>query len=117
MKILGKHYADFLEVTPIEFWFTMPALWSDKSQHTTRVAAQRAGFGSRPKDTIRMITEPEAGVIAAMNAQMKSVEGMLKVCPFKFFMLKHAKLSSQVQESSSRTVAVVPWFVATYEDM
>lgn len=80
MWILGKHYADLLVMTPIEFWFTMPAIWSLKAQKSTREAAIRAGFGSRPKDTIKMITEPEAGVIAAINSPLNNIEGALEVC-------------------------------------
>jgi molecular chaperone DnaK (HSP70) len=85
MKILGRHYADLLESTPIEFWFTMPAMWSDKAQNATKMAARNAGFGSRPLDTISMITEPEAGVLAAINSPMSSIDGALEVnskfCP------------------------------------
>ncbi|KAF3480439.1 heat shock 70 kDa protein 12A [Arthroderma uncinatum] len=51
----------------MEFWFTMPAIWSDKAQHATREAAKRAGFGSRPGDEIYMISEPEAAAIAALK--------------------------------------------------
>jgi hypothetical protein len=59
-----------LKVSPIEFWFTMPAIWSDQAQAATREAAQRAGFGPQPgrlSDAIYMITEPEAAAIAALT--------------------------------------------------
>ena len=79
MKILGRHYADLLDMTPIEFWFTMPAMWSDEAQNSTKVAARDAGFGSRWGDNIKMITEPEAGVIAAINSPMSTIEGALEV--------------------------------------
>jgi molecular chaperone DnaK (HSP70) len=80
MKTLEKHYATFLGITPIEFWFTMPAIWSDQAQNATRQAALKAGFGSRPLDTIRMITEPEAGVLAAMKTQVEITKEALEVC-------------------------------------
>lgn len=59
-----------LSVSPIEFWFTMPAIWSDQAQAATKEAAQRAGFGPKPgrlSDAIYMITEPEAAAIAALT--------------------------------------------------
>jgi molecular chaperone DnaK (HSP70) len=80
MKILEKHYATILAVTPIEFWFTMPAIWSDQAQNATKNAALKAGFGLRDLDTIHMITEPEAGVIAAMKTQVEITREALEVC-------------------------------------
>lgn len=71
MHMLEKGLTEpILSMSPIEFWFTMPAIWSDKAQAATREAAQRAGFGPRPerlKDAIYMITEPEAAAIAALT--------------------------------------------------
>lgn len=71
MRILEKGLTEpILSVSPIEFWFTMPAIWSDQAQAATREAAQKAGFGSRPgrlSDAIYMITEPEAAAIAALT--------------------------------------------------
>lgn len=56
-----------LKVTPLEFWFTMPAIWSDQAQSATKKAAELAGFGSRKGDEINMITEPEAAGIATLK--------------------------------------------------
>ncbi|KAK2875390.1 hypothetical protein FQN49_001639 [Arthroderma sp. PD_2] len=68
INVLEKQItADVLAITPMEFWFTMPAIWSDGAQHATREAAKRAGFGSRPGDNISMISEPEAAAIAALK--------------------------------------------------
>jgi hypothetical protein len=67
---------EILDISAIEFWFTMPAIWSDKAQASTREAAQRAGFGqssSRPGDKIFMITEPEAAAIAALTRSKTDV--------------------------------------------
>ncbi|KAH8702220.1 Hsp70 family protein [Talaromyces proteolyticus] len=91
MHILEKGLAEeILGMSAIEFWFTMPAIWSDKAQAATREAAKRAGFGPRPErplDTIYMITEPEAAAIAALtrsttdivSVPVKSGDGVL-VC-------------------------------------
>ncbi|KAK6341567.1 hypothetical protein TWF696_008639 [Orbilia brochopaga] len=61
-NILEKRMPDILASTPIEFIFTVPAIWSHKAQEATRAAAVKAGFGSsgRPIDTMTMISEPEA---------------------------------------------------------
>lgn len=79
MKILSRHYAEFLTVTPIEFWLTVPAMWSPNAENTTRESAKKAGFGSRPNDSIKIISEPEAGVIAAINSEIEGIQGAFKV--------------------------------------
>lgn len=54
-------------VTPMECWITLPAIWSDQAKHATLVAAKAAGFGSRPMDVISTIAEPEAAAIATLK--------------------------------------------------
>lgn len=56
-----------LKITPMEFWVTHPATWSDQAKQATLEAAKRAGFGTRPGDTIHLITEPEAAAVAALS--------------------------------------------------
>ncbi|OJJ42093.1 hypothetical protein ASPZODRAFT_126134 [Penicilliopsis zonata CBS 506.65] len=63
---------EVLRETTLEFWFTTPAIWSDKARHDTYQAASRAGFDSRPMDEINMITEPEAAAISTLNSFSKS---------------------------------------------
>ncbi|KAK6828704.1 hypothetical protein RU639_003752 [Aspergillus parasiticus] len=72
-----------LHMTPLEFWFTVPAIWSDQAQDATKVAAQRAGFGAslqRPNDRIFLISEPEAAAITALKKySTNSIGGSVKV--------------------------------------
>lgn len=71
-----------LSATPIEFWFTMPAIWSDEAQYATKRAAERAGFGKSPLrelDSINMITEPEAASIAALRSSAGTWDNLLEV--------------------------------------
>jgi molecular chaperone DnaK (HSP70) len=70
---------ELFQRTPIEFWFTMPAMWSDEAQAATRRAAKNAGFSSRPIDGIKMICEPEAAAIAALKYQNNELEGSVKL--------------------------------------
>jgi molecular chaperone DnaK (HSP70) len=79
MTILQTRYEHLLQVTPIEFWFTMPAIWSDRAQEATRQAARAAGFGTREGDLIQMITEPEAGVHAALTTESNVTNELLEV--------------------------------------
>jgi molecular chaperone DnaK (HSP70) len=58
---------EIVQVTPLEFWFTVPALWSDKAKNSTREAAKAAGFGSREGDIIHLIPEPEAAAVATLR--------------------------------------------------
>ena len=77
-----KMTASVLRVTPIEFWFTMPAIWSDHAQSATKSAAENAGFGKstgRENDSISMIREPEAAAIAALKISADKYDDLLKV--------------------------------------
>lgn len=77
-----KMTAGVLRVTPIEFWFTMPAIWSDEAQYATKAAAEKAGFGSGPQreqDSINMITEPEAAALSALKLTADKYDDLLEV--------------------------------------
>ncbi|KAK2850556.1 hypothetical protein FQN49_005545 [Arthroderma sp. PD_2] len=90
-KLIEKQITkETLHITPIEYWFTVPAIWSDQAKAQTKEAARLAGFGSnsaRPDDRIFMVTEPEAAAIAALKkttidglgASVKPSDGVL-VC-------------------------------------
>ncbi|KAF3770180.1 actin-like ATPase domain-containing protein, partial [Cryphonectria parasitica EP155] len=68
MRELGRKLSEeILAVTPIQFWFTLPALWSHRAQNATLQAATRAGFGSRHNDEIHLVKEPEAAAIACLS--------------------------------------------------
>ncbi|KAE9968849.1 hypothetical protein EG328_007201 [Venturia inaequalis] len=68
MQFLENRYsAGILKITPIEFWLTHPATWSDKAKSATREAARQAGFLDRKNDELFMIPEPEAAAIAALS--------------------------------------------------
>ena len=71
LKTITKQFTEeALRITPLEFWFTVPAIWSDKAKDATREAARLAGFGerqSRSHDRVFLITEPEAAAIAALK--------------------------------------------------
>lgn len=59
--------AAVIKITPIEFWVTVPATWTDEAKQSTKDAATRAGFGARKNDEIFMITEPEAAAVATLS--------------------------------------------------
>ncbi|KAK0654927.1 hypothetical protein B0T16DRAFT_432585 [Cercophora newfieldiana] len=62
---------EVFNITPMECYLTVPAIWTDKAQSATRRAAINASFASRHLDTLRMITEPEAAAIAALKHDLK----------------------------------------------
>ncbi|KIX10397.1 uncharacterized protein Z518_01479 [Rhinocladiella mackenziei CBS 650.93] len=64
--------APVVDIFPIECWITMPAIWSDRAQQLTREAALGAGFGSRPRDKVKMISEPEAAALYALKPFLTS---------------------------------------------
>ncbi|KAE8446939.1 hypothetical protein EG329_011421 [Mollisiaceae sp. DMI_Dod_QoI] len=63
---LQRHDESTFNITPIQFWITVPAMWSDAAKTATIEAAQGAGFGSRMMDTIHIITEPEAAALSVL---------------------------------------------------
>lgn len=80
MKELGRrHMTTVLEVTPIDFWLTVPATWQDSAVDATREAARDAGFCSRIGDTLSIITEPEAAAIAVLSGAIEKAPGLIKV--------------------------------------
>jgi len=67
METLERRMANTFEYTPIQFVMTTPAMWSDVAQHETRIAAERAGFGSRAGDWVEMVSEPEAAAAYSLK--------------------------------------------------
>ncbi|KAI4105669.1 MAG: hypothetical protein LQ345_007215 [Seirophora villosa] len=55
-----------LDSTPIEFVITVPAVWSDRAQASTRRCAELAGMGVG--SSLHIITEPEAAAMYALDA-------------------------------------------------
>lgn len=70
--------SDILDVTPIEYWITVPAIWSDEAKIATRQAAMFAGFGSRPIDEINLVPEPEAAAMLTLNTSASEIESLVK---------------------------------------
>ncbi|KAG9496347.1 hypothetical protein J7337_012934 [Fusarium musae] len=77
MSRLKDKLGTVVDLTPIEFWFTLPALWSLRAEDSTKKAAIDAGFESRNGDSIRMVREPEAGAIACLSELIKDGENPL----------------------------------------
>ncbi|KAF2131051.1 hsp70-like protein [Dothidotthia symphoricarpi CBS 119687] len=58
---------EILAVTALEFWFTVPAIWSDQAKDATLSAAMAAGFASGAQDRIFLVLEPEAAGVATLK--------------------------------------------------
>lgn len=63
---------EVLRATLIDFWFTVPAVWSDRAKADTlraaKKAAQRAQLKCNPASQVFFIREPEAAAIATLSA-------------------------------------------------
>jgi hypothetical protein len=64
---LRRRMPNMFDETPIQFILTTPGMWGDNAQHSTRIAAERAGFGSRAGDMIFMVSEPEAAAAYSLK--------------------------------------------------
>ena len=73
------HGTATVKITPIDFWFTVPATWQEVAVATTREAAINAGFCSRKDDTLNFITEPEAAAIAILSYHTTKNPYLLRV--------------------------------------
>lgn len=81
IKALERRYtADIIKATPIDFWFTVPANWQEYAVDGTRTAANEAGFASRKRDRLAIITEPEAAAINILSYAVEENSNLLKVC-------------------------------------
>ncbi|EMF08039.1 actin-like ATPase domain-containing protein [Sphaerulina musiva SO2202] len=84
-KALTKRYTiEVLKATPIEFWLTVPAVWSDKAKHDTlraaRKSAKQAKLECHPDSQIFLIREPEAAAVAVLSDMTKGAsEEQIKV--------------------------------------
>ncbi|KXT08547.1 hypothetical protein AC579_10244 [Pseudocercospora musae] len=63
---------EVLQATPLDFWFTVPAVWSDKAKRDTLRAAQKAAKQAKLRahqdSQVFLIREPEAAAIAALSS-------------------------------------------------
>lgn len=69
---LRKQLPTTLDLTPIQFVFTVPAIWGHGAQEATRKAALDAGFCSRPDDVMTMVSEPEAAAMFVLSSMSSS---------------------------------------------
>lgn len=76
-KELTRRFHTEMNRLSIEFWFTIPATWSENAKAQTKEAATRAGFGQTPIDKLVIMSEPEA----AAQAVFKIAGAKLKVFP------------------------------------
>ncbi|KAL2008856.1 hypothetical protein VTN00DRAFT_7050 [Thermoascus crustaceus] len=60
--------------TPIHFILATPAGWEDNARERIKRAAEEAGFGSRSKDRMTLVAEPEAAALAAFDGRQKIFE-------------------------------------------
>jgi hypothetical protein len=72
-------------ISPLEIWVTVPAMWTDAAKNVTLEAVRAAGFGKRPSDTVNMISEPEAAALAVITQQtgLGAITN-LEVCRYLF---------------------------------
>lgn len=72
---------EILKATPIDFWFTVPAVWSDKAKYDTlnaaRIACKQAKISLHPSSRVFLVREPEAAAIATMSHLTKGGSGQL----------------------------------------
>lgn len=71
-KELSREFGEeVVAISPLEFWFTVPAVWSDRAKqdtlHAAEVAAKNAKVFSTLEASTYLIPEPEAAAVAAIS--------------------------------------------------
>ena len=68
-----------VSVTPVEFYFTCPAVWTDRAQLDTlraaKIAAEKAEIHFSAGAEVFLIREPEAAAIATIWSQGRELSG------------------------------------------
>lgn len=57
-----------------EYWFSIPAGWSNDAQVRMSEAIHLAGFGRKPNEEVCLVTESEASAISILEASDKQRE-------------------------------------------
>lgn len=71
-NVLESHFGrDFMAITPIEYFLTVPAVWSDSAKAQTLHAAEELGLGT--KHSLRLISEPEAAAVYSLKTIQPNV--------------------------------------------
>lgn len=111
MACLYKHFVARIEhkvkldITPMEVWITVPAIWSDLAKQSTLKAAERAGFGARRHlgDTTSVITEPEAAALTILKPRLDSTLLFpASVCVHSSTAIRQRLTSSSTEQEHTR---------------
>jgi hypothetical protein len=82
VKLEKKVSPEVLQGIPMDFWFTLPVVWSDEALKVFKYTAKAAGFGSRSFDALSMIPELETAALAALDPFIiQTYPNPIQVCP------------------------------------
>jgi hypothetical protein len=54
-------------VPPIEYWFTVPATWSERTRDRMLEVLQTAGYSARDGDSVLLLSEAEAAAAGVLD--------------------------------------------------
>ncbi|KAF3386722.1 hypothetical protein F1880_000651 [Penicillium rolfsii] len=67
LEVLVNRSGGNLDMKTIQFWFTVPVSWSDSTRGLMREAISNAGFDTRDRDQVHLLTEPQAAMTFALS--------------------------------------------------
>lgn len=84
-ELKRKMGEDVVAVSPLEFWFTVPAVWSDRAKSATLRAAEKAAKNAQVLRSASvasfLIAEPEAAAVATLALITQGGSSLqVKVC-------------------------------------
>jgi hypothetical protein len=68
-----------LEDRNLEFILTTPSCWDDEANKATHDCAKNAGIGTRANDSLRIMKEPVAALLANLSTSIEKREGFYEV--------------------------------------
>ncbi len=84
---------------PVEYWFTIPGVYSGAARARMSSAIQNAGYGNRPQDSVNLLTEGEAAAVAVQHLLPNAQVG-LPACPYLFFVFSVPCLFRDIHDNS-----------------
>lgn len=103
-----------LDETPIDFWFPIPTICSDRMKDAFLRAIRQAGFKSRPSDTLNLIWRPVGAALISIQSGVGRTDGLVTVSLYlvRFQRRKLIFVTREILASSFASVEKLEWLVS-----
>lgn len=85
-EVVTKLKLLYPEKPPVEWWFSIPAVWGEQPRHRMLQVVTAAGYKSDPRDAVFLISEAEAAAIATLYRIPRFQVGLPGSCSPSYFL-------------------------------